>query len=523
MATGNRSGFMCSDSREAECDVMLGLKMQQQQCAASLNSMMATTMEMPHRENHMHTTPTPHRMSSTGGGDSGSAAAAAAAALTSICDVTTGASSVPKGSLQRPLLQQTSNFPSDSSSFTSWGEMAGGGGRTTLMFTASQRQELERQTAIYRYMMASVPVPPELLAPIPKHLASSEVPFTTCHSNEQISRGKSSSLELKYTSSGSSADPEPWRCKRTDGKKWRCSRDVAPDQKYCERHSHKGRPSRSRKPVESLLHSPNNTTTTTSATTTGTTAVSFTCPFDLSTNYQNSSLNQTQVLSTSQYNHTRYADWFMKREHVIPAATPYPHLDQTAQPRDYIMRGSSANFDLKHYHLSSQRKNELGDDQFSGGQSCLLPRQFLDDWSMSMGMGDNKDGNICEVTSKCGIISSNANLTLSMSGGMEYGNGREEAQLGTGFMGSDRDRGGGGCERPTPLLNWMNSGGSEGSWMSSPPGGPLAEALCLGIPSSAKGSTGAAANKVLPPHGGNINSSGSKSSRGESVHGQHHS
>ena len=48
---------------------------------------------------------------------------------------------------------------------------------------------------------------------------------------------------------GHSADPEPGRCRRTDGKKWRCARDAAPDQKYCERHLHRGRP-RSRKHVE---------------------------------------------------------------------------------------------------------------------------------------------------------------------------------------------------------------------------------------------------------------------------------
>lgn len=35
-------------------------------------------------------------------------------------------------------------------------------------FTAAQRQELERQTMIYKYMMASIPVPPELLIPITK-------------------------------------------------------------------------------------------------------------------------------------------------------------------------------------------------------------------------------------------------------------------------------------------------------------------------------------------------------------------
>lgn len=44
-------------------------------------------------------------------------------------------------------------------------------------------------------------------------------------------------------------DPEPGRCRRTDGKKWRCSRDAVPDQKYCERHINRGR-HRSRKPVE---------------------------------------------------------------------------------------------------------------------------------------------------------------------------------------------------------------------------------------------------------------------------------
>jgi hypothetical protein len=46
-----------------------------------------------------------------------------------------------------------------------------------------------------------------------------------------------------------SMEPEPGRCRRTDGKKWRCSRDVVPGHKYCERHVHRGR-GRSRKPVE---------------------------------------------------------------------------------------------------------------------------------------------------------------------------------------------------------------------------------------------------------------------------------
>ena len=44
-------------------------------------------------------------------------------------------------------------------------------------------------------------------------------------------------------------DPEPGRCRRTDGKKWRCSKEAYPDSKYCERHMHRGK-NRSRKPVE---------------------------------------------------------------------------------------------------------------------------------------------------------------------------------------------------------------------------------------------------------------------------------
>lgn len=58
--------------------------------------------------------------------------------------------------------------------------------------------------------------------------------------------------------SGKNRDLEPGRCKRTDGKKWRCSKEVAPNQKYCERHLHRGRP-RSRKPVEDHTLPANNT------------------------------------------------------------------------------------------------------------------------------------------------------------------------------------------------------------------------------------------------------------------------
>ncbi|KAL8114279.1 growth-regulating factor 9-like [Apium graveolens] len=36
--------------------------------------------------------------------------------------------------------------------------------------------------------------------------------------------------------------PDTGRCRRTDGKLWRCRKDVVPGNKYCEGHMHRGRP-----------------------------------------------------------------------------------------------------------------------------------------------------------------------------------------------------------------------------------------------------------------------------------------
>ncbi|KAK6126315.1 hypothetical protein DH2020_039960 [Rehmannia glutinosa] len=77
-------------------------------------------------------------------------------------------------------------------------------------FSLSQWQELELQALIFRHMIAV--------------------------------------LQSGYWGKAA-MDPEPGRCRRTDGKKWRCSRDVVAGMKYCERHMHRGR-NRSRKPVE---------------------------------------------------------------------------------------------------------------------------------------------------------------------------------------------------------------------------------------------------------------------------------
>ncbi|KAJ0961196.1 hypothetical protein J5N97_000839 [Dioscorea zingiberensis] len=81
-------------------------------------------------------------------------------------------------------------------------------------FTASQWLELEHQALIYKYLMAGVPVPPDLLLSIRRsffHLSALEPLILLC---------------------GKKLDPEPEAVRRTDGKKWRCSKDAHPDSKY---------------------------------------------------------------------------------------------------------------------------------------------------------------------------------------------------------------------------------------------------------------------------------------------------
>ncbi|CAI9097799.1 OLC1v1034295C1 [Oldenlandia corymbosa var. corymbosa] len=108
-------------------------------------------------------------------------------------------------------------------------------------FSVAQWQELELQALIFRHMLSGAAVPPELLHLVKKSIINtSSHPYYYSHPLAHFSH---------YQPAACSMDPEPRRCRRTDGKKWRCSRDVVAGQKYCERHVHRGR-NRSRKPVE---------------------------------------------------------------------------------------------------------------------------------------------------------------------------------------------------------------------------------------------------------------------------------
>ncbi|KAL1829306.1 hypothetical protein ACET3Z_007718 [Daucus carota] len=108
------------------------------------------------------------------------------------------------------------------------------------LLTASQLEEFKHQALIYNYMVSGVPVPTDLLFALKRKLDFSS---TLCL-HEQSSAAR---WEYYHKGLTRKEDLEPGRCKRTDGKKWRCSRDAHRESKYCEKHMHRGRNS-SRKP-----------------------------------------------------------------------------------------------------------------------------------------------------------------------------------------------------------------------------------------------------------------------------------
>ncbi|KVH89347.1 Glutamine-Leucine-Glutamine, QLQ [Cynara cardunculus var. scolymus] len=242
-----------------------------------------------------------------------------------------------------------------------------------MLFTASQWKEFESQTMIYKYMIASIPVPPQLLLPL------------SVQSNR-------SGTDLRF-SNGS--DPEPWRCRRTDGKKWRCSKDAMPDQRYCDRHAHKNRP-RSRKHVETQSHN-------------------------------------TKLPSNPLRNNHNYHP-------ILPPAPSMPPTTSCQQSR--FMKSDAI-------PLSSLN------------QKIQKPM-------VSPSVGSKRD-HFCHQDLE-GNHQDDCSLALSMqSGGNDVSEDQDFFQMGIGMLNADGSN---------PPNQWVN----QGSWL----GGPLGEALCLGIASTQK-------------------------------------
>ncbi|XP_050230565.1 growth-regulating factor 3-like [Mercurialis annua] len=304
---------------------------------------------------------------------------------------------------------------------TAFPRMGSGSG----FFSSAQWQELELQALIYRYMLAGAVIPPELLQSIKKSLLHSASPYLLQHYSSYY---QPSLLQSGYWGR-SAMDPEPGRCRRTDGKKWRCSKDVVAGQKYCERHVHRGR-NRSRKPVE--IPTPISSATNTSISTgggggagggaTGSSVSSMVAP----------------SLGTS-----------------------------------FSFSGQSPSADLLHLkNSSSDSKSEIRSLPLGGPRIEVanrsddghILRHFFDDWPRSLQESDSARRNASGMNSATRLsISTPGNSSSDVSLKLATGNGGSEA---AGSRGNEREQ---------SQVNW--TGGWGTNQVSSSMGGPLAEAL----------------------------------------------
>ncbi|KAK4281622.1 hypothetical protein QN277_013092 [Acacia crassicarpa] len=283
-------------------------------------------------------------------------------------------------------------------------------------FSLAQWQELELQALIFRYMLAGAAVPPDLLLPIKKSLL---------HSASYFLHYQPSMLQTGYWS-GAPMDPEPGRCRRTDGKKWRCSRDVVAGQKYCERHVHRGR-NRSRKPVEV----PTPATAVGVGSATAGTGVG--CP-------------SATTASVSAL-------------HMTPTALRSPFdLPQLNRCSSGIIKNE------KESVFENQSRDNVDGEGRSDGH---ILRHFFDDWPRSLQEPDNAE-------SKAGSISSATCLSISMPG--KASSSDVSLKLSTGDDAEDRCPRSGNVGPQNLQLNWAGGWASSANHVASM-GGPLAEAL----------------------------------------------
>lgn len=306
-------------------------------------------------------------------------------------------------------------------------------------FTFAQWKELERQAMIYKYMISSVPVPPDLLFP-----HSRNCPVAALDSPASL-------YNVRYSRNG---DPEPGRCKRTDGKKWRCSRDVAPHQKYCERHLHRGRP-RSRKPVEVKNNGENLKKTRTEQSH---------VPNSTASAQHFAAGNDKPLLLFNAGNDLR-----------VSAAPSYrgPNRDLSLMMEGTDQRwqqSMEANVGSSHYGSSSlflqdyveqQPMNVLSYSNFPAPE-IDVPTGFIDAWSIH-NLDSSNSGNAESSTSRNhGNLSPSLNLSIAMAAGNIV----------------DQEMGSIECcdEQSAKDSRWI----SPVFWEPFARGGPLAEALQLG-------------------------------------------
>ena len=156
---------------------------------------------------------------------------------------------------------------------------------------------------------------------------------------------------------GRKIDPEPGRCRRTDGKKWRCSKEAFPDSKYCERHMHRGK-NRSRKPVEVLKTPTSVANTNTNSTSTLTNSPQNPCSLTPTlTKIGDNCLSSISLSSTDQNRHNLHY---------------YPCYNTNVNAQNVVDQNPS--FAYQQYHTTCSRPNGvigLSSSQDSNGSMLL--------------------------------------------------------------------------------------------------------------------------------------------------------
>ncbi|XP_028066849.1 growth-regulating factor 3-like isoform X1 [Camellia sinensis] len=324
-------------------------------------------------------------------------------------------------------LTHLSVFPPDSTTASRFPKMGS-------YFSLGQWQELELQALIFRHMLAGSCVPPQLLHLLNKTLLSPPPTPTppSYYSLQHFPHYNPTLLQTGYWGRGG-MDPEPGRCRRTDGKKWRCSRDVVTGHKYCERHMNRGR-NRSRKPVE--IPTPSSSTSTAGG---------------------GSSGGGGGVIKTN----------------TAFAAQPRTSMG-TGGTTHFNLAGPSPSIDLLHLNQRPseskpenklslfETQNEVSGDGKSGGR---VLRCFFDDWPRSLQQPSNAGTNASPVTSSTCLSISTPNNPPPSDFSLKLSTGNGDDRPGHQEVSVERER---------LQLNWAASWGTN---PVAPMGGPLAEAL----------------------------------------------
>nr|XP_043618526.1 growth-regulating factor 5-like [Erigeron canadensis] len=228
-------------------------------------------------------------------------------------------------------------------------------------------------------MVSGVPVPTDLILSVRRSLFTST--FSTSSSSAALSNQHTLGVwegSFQYNQLygyGRKIDLEPGRCRRTDGKKWRCSKEAYPDSKYCERHMHRGR-NRSRKPVE-FSSSSSSTSVSSSSTTSSIPNVSSSLSTTISKSfdtYPQFSSNQTNFMDSSAYSYQtlkdyRYLQQGMKNFGEDERTGAYFHLND---PYTNHTLKISSDHHYSHFNFQNLKQQQNKEDDETQGRHCFV-------------------------------------------------------------------------------------------------------------------------------------------------------